>query len=196
MPPPAVSGLRLAVFVGWAAFVLAGTGPLWRMWGPFLSGFGGGGLLPATGAAGAAALGDHLLVAGLALLLAAVWGRAGRPPARWVGARAPAGWELAGLRLLLGWAAVGTALYALALAGLFRPGLVVAAAAGLGATGWRFRDRPAGPRGPAPSRLWLLVALPALALSPLLFVPPTYIDAWQYHLAVPEHFLRLHRYAA
>ncbi len=88
----------------------------------------------------------------------------------------------------------------MSLVGLFAPAILVGFAGLLVAIGHRTAlgrvlPLPGLPRV-GPSVVWVILAGPVLLFSPLLFAPCTTTDAWQYHLAVPEHMLRLHRYAA
>jgi hypothetical protein len=129
-----------------------------------------------------------------AATVALAWGsaRAGRRVLPLSARGAGSAWAEAGLAVLAGWMTLSLAWLGLGLAGLFLPpvlgtGAVLAVVAGRG--GRRLR---------LPPHAWLAVVTgaPVLALGPLALLPPTWVDALDYHLGGPEQFLRLHRVVA
>jgi len=126
-----------------------------------------------------------------ATVLAALLGCAGSGLARWLGFRAVGGVERAAVAVLLGTSACGTVFLGLGLAGAFSPGVLVVALVALAAAG----GTPALPRRPAGPPVGLLVVIAFLALQfvPYWFCPETDQDALNFHLALPERFLRLRR---
>ncbi len=91
--------------------------------------------------------------------------------------------------MLAGWTVLGLGWLGLGLTGLFFPpvlgtGAVLAVVAGR--SGRRLRLPPQ-------AGLALVTGAPALALAPFALLPPTWVDALDYHLGAPAQFLRLHR---
>jgi tetratricopeptide (TPR) repeat protein len=150
--------------------------------------------LTAAGLAGALVrhLGTAALVAGFA---AAVAG-AGRPVLGLLpSSRRLSRGDYLAASAVAGWGLLALALLGLALTGLFYP-WAVASAGIAGLALWAFP----GPRPaigfPSLDRPWLapflLVALPAVLATPLLLVPPCWVDPLIYHLAIPESLLKAH----
>jgi len=141
------------------------------------------------------ALGRHTAaLASSALLLVALAG-AGAPAARWLGS--PSGpWLVRWLFILVtGAGAAALLALGLGLAGLFQPGLLVAAVI-LGAAAGIARLRvPAERPDPGPAASLLMIAALAVSL-PVALLPETAQDCLIYHLAAPEQFLIAHRIGA
>jgi len=132
---------------------------------------------------GVAVLGGALMAAGAGVL-------------RWLRFRPRGGLEGAALAFLLGVAATGTAFLGLGLAGVFAPAVLVAALVPACLSGWRVgmpRVRDSGRAERAPVAVLIVLAYLALQFAPYWFCPETDQDAFNFHLALPERFLRLHR---
>ena len=199
-------GLAILAVAGaaWALLVLLKLGPMYKAWGPFLLAMGRGLLDPPSPGAFFASMGRHLAVAAWALAFAAACAFTGRPLLRLARLGEGNRFTDACLSACLGWVALGTLWYGLALAGLFYPSLILGSGVALAAAGALFPRL--GPSAEyraalAPfmdrkflSRL-LLFAAPAVVFSSLILVPTHYIDLRQYHAAVPERFLAEHRFA-
>ncbi len=98
--------------------------------------------------------------------------------------------------MLLGLVCSSLVLMGIGLCGLFLMPVMSAVVGGLALATFRFARRtvPTVYPAAAPNRIWGWLGLPAILFSPLLLVPPVDMDAWHYHLAAPEHFLKLHRF--
>ena len=190
-----------ALGLGWLLVVAAATGPLWGAWPRFLREVLAGVAVPSP-ARLAHALGAHAgLILAAAVFLAACRG-AGEPVRRLCRC-AEDGLARGWTAVALGFGALGTAAFGLALAGLFFPVLLgtlavlslVAAVVELSKAGHGVSASAETPRlSSADWPVALLVGAPALMAIPLLLVPSPYIDAYEYHLAAPEQFLKLHRF--
>lgn len=144
------------------------------------------------------ALAKHGFVIALGIATTLAWWSAGIPATRWFGGTAPTPVERHAVQLVLGFGITGCLLYGLGMAGLFFPSMCLVAFVVAGAGGLRSRRSTRYRHIASPSRLsriWMLIALPPLLLSPLLLVPSLGTDAWHYHFAAAEQFLRSHRYA-
>jgi len=173
----------------------AAASPAWALRRVFREPFAG---VTASGLGGA--LLRHLGTAAFVAAFAAAMAGAGRP----ILALLPSARRLSRLESLAalavtGWGLSALALLGLSLAGLFYPAAIVGVVAA-GLCLWAFP----GPRlrglggefaGAGPGlRVLALVALPALVATPLLLVPPCWVDPLIYHLAIPEALLKAHRF--
>lgn len=130
-------------------------------------------------------------------VLAEAAGRAGAGPLALLSRRRFRPLERFGLELLLGFAAIGFAYFGLALAGLFRPFVLPAAAIALVAASrrsWRRSAlidaaREAGTMG-RPALVLAAALVPAFGL---LLAAEWHPDCWAYHLGVPWQYLQAGR---
>jgi len=194
--------LPLAAWMAWVAFcLLAGLPVAFRGWADAVAALGAVGWREVLAAHPVAALVAHAQVLAIAFVVAAGWAGAGAPVLAWLGTPDARRWERAVLALLLGFATLGAALLGIALTGLFVPGVVaVVALAGLALPGARTAIAAmaqARPRLPATIRGWVILGLIPTAI-PLLaaLTPDVHMDAYTYHLALPEQILRVHKFTA
>ncbi|MEK7476252.1 MAG: hypothetical protein AAB152_11560 [Candidatus Coatesbacteria bacterium] len=151
---------------------------------------------PLGGAGMPGAIGRAILLLAGAALLGLVCVAVGAGIMRWLRFRPRSGAEGAAVAFLLGVAAAGSAFFGLGLAGAFTPGALVAGLVLAALPGWRgglprFRGAAGAHRPPVAALL--AVAYLALQFVPYWLCPETDQDALNFHLALPERFLRLHR---
>ena len=198
MSPAAIAALL--AWGGWAAYMAvktvgAAASPALALRRVFKAPLAG---LTASGLGGAFL--RHLGTAAFAAVFAAAMAGTGRPVlALLPSARRLSRLESLAVQAVAGWGLSALALLGLSLTGLFFPSAIV----GVVATGLALWAFP-GPRlrglrgefaGAGPGfRALALVALPAFLGTPLLLVPPCWVDPLIYHMAVPEALLKAHRF--
>ena len=143
----------------------------------------------------------HGAVLAVAALAALAFAGAGEAVRAWQSPARARGLERRAVGVLLGFAVLGAGFLGLALTGLFFPALLLAAvAAGAilpGARGLAARLARARLTRPAAGGAWLVLALAPAALPLLMtLVPDAHVDTYTYHLAIPEQFLKVHKFTA
>lgn len=148
--------------------------------------------------------GGNILFGTVKLLLISVvlWemaARVGDTGAAFLGRTGKSRLERCGLGLLLGWSILGPLYLALALTGLFLPGLVIALPVAIVAANRRTAYRhlmlleTARSLRPPGRTTVAIIALVAALLLPRLLTPEIGVDPYMYHLATPWQWLQSHR---
>jgi hypothetical protein len=193
----------LAVGLAWAAWAVllvlkGGRAFVVSTWvyGLMFGGAGTGFTVPGLGSA----LLHHLAVVFAALVFAYAVAGAGKPLLRlFPDRRRLSRFDSLCVSAVIGWGAMALVFLGLALAGLFHPSILAACAlAGCLAGGVPRVDldevRESLSRNAELAKYLFIAAFPALLASPLLLVPPTWMDPLIYHLGIPEALLKAHRF--
>ena len=193
--------LGLVALAGWALICILALGGTLNAWSSLPSALASVPWGEALAARPTVTLARHGVLVIATLVFASSLAGAGGVIASLVRLPGAAGWERRAFAVLAGFAALGTLLYGLALTGLFFAGMVLfAAAAGLACPGaWKWAVATARVRVPWPpvGRFWaLLAALPAVTALVFAFCPEVHVDAYAYHLAIPQQALRMHKLTA
>ena len=192
--------LRWAV-LAWSAWCILQTGPQFAAWGGLwrsLSGITFSGVLSIKTPF---AFLRHALLLLAGIVISAGFASAGSRVLRLLPRMTMSAWERLAIGVLLGFAALGTWLFGLALVGLyFTPVVFISFAVALVLpAAWRELTnlrigswRTGGTAG----SVWLaLAAAPALVAFTAMLLPDTNSDAYILHLSLTEQVLRVHRFS-